>query len=112
MCTLSLAALVLGLAAVIGGIVIEGTAESPVALFLPFMFVTLVLDLHQKRPDLWARFGLIPIVIGASASGVAWTLGPEHAASNTAGLVWVGLSSCIAASAEATAAKARSATVS
>ncbi len=101
----SLIALVLGLAAVIAGVVIEGTAESPAALLLPFVFVTGILDLDRKRRDPWIRVALIPIVVGASAAGVAWTLGSEHAASTTAGLVWVGLALCIAGSVEATAAK-------
>ena len=108
----SLIALVLGLVAIIAGVVIEGTAESPAALFLPFLFVTGALERSRKRRGPWVRLALTPIVFGASAVGVAWTLGSEHAASTTAGLVWVGLAVCIAASVEAMAAKTRGAIVS
>ena len=106
---ISIGVLVLGVAAVVMGVLIEGTAESPLTLFVPFLFGTTILETARKRDDAWVRLGAVPIVLGASAAGVGWTLGPDHATSTVAGLVWVGIAVAIAASADATAAKARGA---
>lgn len=92
----SLLALAAGVAAVIAGVVLGGTARHPAALVLPFITVTAVLDL--RRPSPLVRLVLAPVVVGASAAGVAWTLGPERAAAPAAGLVWIGLAVSVAAS--------------
>jgi len=100
------AILVLAVAAVAGGVLIEGTAESPATLFLFYMFATGALELARKRHDAWFKLGLVPIALGLSAGGVGWTLGAAHVASTPSMLVWVGVAVAVAASAEATSGRA------
>ena len=107
--TVSIVVLLVAVAAVACGVFIEGTAEHPSVLILPYMFATGVLELARKRPENWVKLGLVPIVIGLSAGGVGWTLGAEHIAANASMLVWVGVAVSIAASGEAASAKARGA---
>ena len=99
--------LLVAVAAVVAGVLIEGTAEHPAALFLPYMFGTGVLELARRRQDTWIRLGLVPIVLGCSAAGVGATLGAEHLDSFASGLVWVGVAVAIAASEEVAAGRAR-----
>ena len=106
---ISIGVFLLGVGAVVAGVLIDGTAKSPVALIMPFFLGTAILEVARKRDDLWFRLGVAPIVLGASAAGVAWTLGPNHAGSTAAGLVWVGMAVAIAAWTQTTAAKARGA---
>lgn len=103
----SVVVLLLGVVAVVAGVVIEGTAEHPLNLFLPYLFGTGVLEVARKRDDLWVRLGAVPIVLGASAAGVAWTLGPDHVTSSVGGLIWVGIAVAITASGEARMTKTR-----
>jgi hypothetical protein len=104
---ISIGVLLLGVVAVIAGVVFEGTVEHPLNLFLPYLFGTGILEVARKRDDTWVRLGAVPIVLGASAAGVGWTLGPDHVTSAVGGLVWVGIAVAIAASAEARMTKTR-----
>ena len=104
--TVPIVILLLAVAAVAGGVLIEGTAESPATLFLFYIFATGALELARRRHDAWFRLGLVPIVLGLSAGGVGWTLGAAHVASPASMLVWVGVAVAVAVSAEATSAKA------
>ena len=104
--TVPIIILVLAIAAVAGGVLIEGTAEHPATLLLFYMFATGALQLARKRNDAWFKLGLVPIVLGLSAGGVGWTLGAAHVASTTSMLVWAGVAVAVAASAETASAKA------
>jgi len=105
--TVPIVILLLAVAAIAGGVLIEGTAESPATLFLFYMFATGALELARKRRDAWFKLGLVPIILGLSAGGVGWTLGAAHVASTASMLVWAGMAVAVAASAEATSARAR-----
>jgi len=99
--------LLVAAAAVAAGVLIEGTAGHPAALFLPYMLATGVLEVARRRHDPWIKLGLVPIVLGCSAAGVGATLGAEHLLSFASALVWVGIAVAIAASEEVAAARVR-----
>ncbi len=105
----SILVLLLGVAAVAAGVLIEGTAQHPMTLFVPYIVATTAVEFSRKRTDAWFRLGFVPVLLGLSAGLIAWTLGAEHVASTASSLVWIGVAVAVAASAEATSAKARGA---
>ena len=79
-----------GAALVISGVVLEGTGENPWNLFLCCMLPVTVLDTYRLRPNLFT-FSACALVVGLSIYGAIWTLGPDHAASPRAALIYIGL---------------------
>ena len=106
---LTLIALLLAVVAVVAGVLIEGTRENPVNLVMPWLLGATVLELAARRRSAMLRLVFVPVVLGAAAAGVAWTLGPEHMTSAGSALVWIGVAGAIAASVEEAAVRARSA---
>jgi len=107
--TISIIVLLLAISAVVAGVLIEGTTEPPVNLFIFYMLATAALDLARRRHNLWFRLGVVPCIVGLSAGGVAQTLGTAHVASNVTMLVWVGVAVAVVASVQAISPKAREA---
>lgn len=93
-----IAALIIAATAVVAGVMIEGTTQNPTNLFLPWMFGLAVLEAERRKQSAWLHFGAVPVVLGVSAYGVGWTLGPGHVASAVSMLVYAGVAVAIAAS--------------
>lgn len=91
-------ALIIAAAAVVAGVLIEGTTENPANLFLPWMFGLAVLETARRKQSAWLHLGAVPVVLGVSAYGVGWTLGPGHVASPVSMLVYAGVAVAITAS--------------
>lgn len=96
--TTRIIALMIAAAAVVTGVMIEGTMENPTNLFLPWMFGVTVLETARRKQSAWLHFGAVPVVLGVSAYGVGWTLGPGHVTSAVSMLVYAGVAVAIAAS--------------
>lgn len=79
-----------GAGLVIAGVGLEGTRENPWNLFLCYMLPLTVLDVFRRRANLFT-FSACAIVVGSSIYGAIWTLGPHHAASPRAALIYIGL---------------------
>ena len=99
--TTRIIALILAAAAVVTGVMVEGTTENPTNLFLPWMFGVAVLETVRRKQSAWLQFGVVPGVLGVSAYGVGWTLGPGHVTSAVSMLVYAGIAVAIAASVDA-----------
>ncbi len=104
--TVPIVILLLAVAAVAGGVLIEGTAESPVTMLVPYSCATCALEIARRRKDAWFKLGLVPIILGLSAGGVGWTLCAAYVASPASMLVWAGVAVAVAVSTEAISAKA------
>ena len=91
-------ALTLSATLILAGVLIEGSDRNPWNLVLPYLFAVSVLDAWRVHPNSWLRFLQTTIVCGMSVYGAAWTLGPGHAASGGAALVYIGLAGAVFAS--------------
>ncbi len=96
--TTRIVALIIAAAAVVTGTILEGTTENPANLFLPWMFGVTVLETARRKQSAWLHFGAVPVVLGVSAYGIGWTLGPGHVTSTVSMLVYGGVAVAIAAS--------------
>ncbi len=85
-------------AAVIAGVLIEGTDEHPSALFICWFFARYALIGNRWWTGSWPHFLSTAILLGLSMYGAVWTLGPNHAVSPWSGLVYGGMAGAILAS--------------
>jgi hypothetical protein len=90
--------LLIAAGAVVTGVMIEDTAENPTNLFMPWVFGVTVLETARRKQGAWLYLGAVPVILGVSAYGVGWTLGPGHVTSAVSMLVYAGLAVAIAAS--------------
>jgi len=79
-----------GAGLVLAGVVLEGTQQNPWNLVLSYMLPVAIIEALRQRATLWS-YAICAIVVGLAIYGAAWTLGPEHATSPRAALVYVGL---------------------
>ena len=79
-----------GAGLVIAGVVLEGTQQSPWNLVISYMLPVAIIEALKQRTALWV-YAVCAVVVGLAIYGAAWTLGPEHATSPRAALVYVGL---------------------
>jgi len=91
-------ALVLSGGLIVVGVLIEGSDQAAINLLLSYVFAVSVLEKWRVKPNSWLRFLQTTIVCGLSVYGAAWTLGPGHAASSWASLVYIGLCGAVFAS--------------
>jgi ABC-type Fe3+-siderophore transport system permease subunit len=82
--------LTVGAGFVLAGVVLEGTQQNPWNLVMSYLLPVAVIEILRRRATLWA-YAICTVVVGLAIYGAAWTLGPEHAASPWAALVYVGL---------------------
>ncbi len=85
-------------ALVVAGVFLEGTQQNPWNLVMSYLFGVGAIEGLKKLPAL-AAWLLSTIVVGLAIYGAAWTLGPEHAASPWASLVYIGLVGAVLSSA-------------
>lgn len=88
--TQSVGMLLVGATLVIAGVLIEGAERSPWNLTVCYFLSVGVIEVVRLKGTLW-RWAVCSVVVGLSVYGTAETLGPEHAASPWAALVYVGL---------------------
>jgi len=79
-----------GAGLVLAGVVLEGTQQNPWNLVMSYMLPVAIIEALRQRATLWS-YAICTIVVGLAIYGAAWTLGPEHATSPRAALVYVGL---------------------
>lgn len=89
--------LTMAAALVVAGVVLEGTQQNPWNLGISYLLPVWVLNALRQRASLWACT-VGAVVAGLAIYGAAWTLGPEHAASPWAALVYVGLAGAVLSS--------------
>jgi hypothetical protein len=85
-------------ALIIAGVLLEGTQHNPWNLSVSCLLAITIMQVQGKLPPL-AAWLLSTAVVGLAIYGAAWTLGPEHAASAPASLVYVGLAGLVLSSA-------------
>lgn len=85
-------------ALVIAGVFLEGTQQNPWNLVMSYLFSVGAIEGLRRLPAL-AAWLMSTIVVGLAIYGAAWTLGPNHAASAWASLVYVGLAGAVLSSA-------------
>lgn len=86
----SLAMLAVAAALVIAGVVIEGTQQNPWNLAMSYLLPVGAIEVLRRRQTVWA-WAMCTVIVGCAIYGAAWTLGPEHATSAWAALVYIGL---------------------
>ncbi len=83
---------------VIAGVAIEGTSQHPSQLFFVYFVTYFTIEAYKRRPNAFL-FTLMLVVIGSGVSGAVATLGPAHAESPWALLIYGGLAGSILGSA-------------
>ena len=94
----SLLTLAVSAVLVIAGVLIEGAQENPWNLAASYFFAVGAIDVLRRLPAV-AAWVVSTVLVGLAIYGAAWTLGPDHAASAWASLVYVGLVGAVLSSA-------------